>query len=39
MLNLTNIALAAENPAKMIGVAVLVILIFFGLVFFLLSPD
>jgi uncharacterized protein YqfA (UPF0365 family) len=36
MLNLTNIALAAENPAKMIGVAVLVILIFMGLVFFLL---
>jgi uncharacterized protein YqfA (UPF0365 family) len=36
MVNLTNIIQAAENPTKMIGVVVLVILIFLGLVFFLL---
>jgi uncharacterized protein YqfA (UPF0365 family) len=36
MFNLINRILAAENPTRMIGVAVLVILIFMGLVFFLL---
>jgi uncharacterized protein YqfA (UPF0365 family) len=36
MLNLTNIILAAESPVRLIGVAVLVILIFVGLAFFLL---
>ncbi len=36
MLNLTNILMAAENPVRLIGVAVVVILIFVGLAFFLL---
>jgi len=36
MLNLTNIILAAESPVRLIGVAVLVILILVGLAFFLL---
>jgi uncharacterized protein YqfA (UPF0365 family) len=36
MLNLTNIILAAESSVRLIGVAVLVILIFVGLAFFLL---
>jgi uncharacterized protein YqfA (UPF0365 family) len=36
MLNLTNTVLAAENPVRLIGVAVVVILIFVGLAFFLL---
>lgn len=36
MLNLTNKIMAAENPIRHIGVAVVVILIFVGLVFFLL---
>ena len=36
MFNLTNTILAAENPVRLIGVAVLVILIFVGLAFFLL---
>lgn len=36
MLNLTKIISAAENPMQFIGVAVLVILIIVGLVFFLL---